>query len=342
MTDASWLERAIIAGILLSSLALFWWRFRKVLKVIRGSRATTDFEVSPLGPRIRQFLWEVMLQGKVIEQRPLPGLAHAFVYWRFLTPDSGFGSFYLGFAAVWALAVAVSIAGLFVRRFVVRPVWLGKVAPESGFIAFLIFTLMATYLAGLWMDEESVAGQGMWWLHTLALLIFLPLIPHTKHLHLVLSPATVFLKRQGFSRIPPLAGDEDFGLDTGKDVTRIDALQAYSCVECGRCTEHCPAAHTGKALNPKEIVLGMRNYLKEFGALNEAPLLVRSSPIRPPPPAISWKPSLNPPGKISSGCSINTSTSPAIPPSKSLGITIPTRACCISPDRKSTRLNSSH
>ena len=58
----------------------------------------------------------------------------------------------------------------------------------------------------------------------MALLIFLPLIPHTKHLHLVLSPVTVFLKRQGFSRIPPLAGDEDFGLDTGKDVTRIDAL----------------------------------------------------------------------------------------------------------------------
>ena len=233
-----------------------------------------------------------MLQGKVIEQRPLPGLAHAFVYWgflafalvtinhiasafgaRFLSHDSGFGSFYLAFVAVWAVAVAISIAGLFVRRFVVRPVWLGKVAPESGFIAFLIFTLMATYLAGLWIDEESLAGQGVWWLHTMALVIFLPLIPHTKHLHLVLSPATVFLKRQGFSRIPPLAGDEDFGLDTGKDVTRIDALQAFSCVECGRCTEHCPAANTGKVLNPKEIILGLRNYLNEFGPGNEAPLL---------------------------------------------------------------------
>ncbi len=292
MTDASWVERAVLAGILLTSLALFWWRFRTVLKVIRGSRATTDFAISPLGPRIRQFLWEVMLQGKVIEQRPLPGLAHAFVYWgflafglvtvnhiasafggRFLTHDTGFGAFYLGFVAVWAAAVAVSIAGLFVRRFVVRPVWLGKVAPESGFIAVLIFTLMATYLAGLRMDEESVAGQGVWWLHTMALAIFLPLIPHTKHLHLVLSPATVFLKRQGFSRIPPLAGDEDFGLDTGKDVTRIDALQAFSCVECGRCTEHCPATNTGKVLNPKEIILGMRDYLNEFGAAGEEPLL---------------------------------------------------------------------
>ena len=86
-------------------------------------------------------------------------------------------------------------------------------------------------------------------------------------------PADRVPARQGFSRIPPLAGDEDFGLDTGKDVTRIDALQAYTCVECGRCTEHCPAYNTGKVLNPKEIVLGLRRYLNEFGAGGEAPLL---------------------------------------------------------------------
>jgi ferredoxin len=50
-------------------------------------------------------------------------------------------------------------------------------------------------------------------------------------------------------------------------------LQAFSCVECGRCTEHCPAYNTGKILNPKEIVLGLRDYLKEFGPNAEAPLL---------------------------------------------------------------------
>jgi Fe-S oxidoreductase len=292
MSDASWAERAVLILLIFTSVALFWWRFRRVLGIVRGSRITSDFEVAPIAPRIRQFLWEVMLQGKVIEQRPLPGLAHAFVYWgflafglvtvnhlasafgaRFLSQDSAFGAFYLDFVAVWAVVVALSIAGLFMRRFVVRPRWLGKVAPESGFIAFLIFTLMATYLASLRLEEESTAGQSVWWLHTVSLLIFLPLIPHTKHLHLILSPATVFLRRQGFSRIPPLAGDEDFGLDTGKDVTRIDALQAFSCVECGRCTEHCPAANTGKVLNPKELVLGLRGYLNEFGAANEAPLL---------------------------------------------------------------------
>jgi Fe-S oxidoreductase len=132
---------------------------------------------------------------------------------------------------------------------------------------------MVTYLAAGAMDEGTTSWWAIWWCHTLALLIFLPLIPHTKHLHLLLSPATIFAKRKGFSDIPPLAGDEDFGLTTGKDVTRIDALQAFSCVECGRCSEHCPAFNTGKELNPKEVILGMREYLKTEGAASESPLL---------------------------------------------------------------------
>lgn len=292
MIHPSWLEIALLAILLCISGSLFWLRFRKPVDAIRRSRANPDFQLSPLGPRIRQFVWEVLLQGKVIRERPLPGLAHAFVFWGFcafalitvnhvaagfglpfLSRESGLGKAYFGLVAVFAVAVAVSIAGLAIRRFVARPVWLGEVAPESGVIALFIFILMVTYLAGLAMDETTTLARANWWLHTLTLLAFLPLIPHTKHLHLVISPATVFLRRDGFSRIPPLVGDEDFGLDTGKDVTRLDALQAYSCVECGRCTEHCPAYNTGKVLNPKEIILGLRHYLNEEGPGNAAPLL---------------------------------------------------------------------
>src|ERR1019366_9064697 len=129
------------------------------------------------------------------------------------------------------------------------------------------------YLAAYWNGAAATLAKPIWWTHTLALAIFLPLIPRTKHLHLLLSPVTVFLSRGSFANIPPLAGDEDFGLDTGKDLTQIVALQAYSCVECGRCTEHCPAANTGKVLDPKQIALGIRDYLNEFGAGTEEPLL---------------------------------------------------------------------
>jgi Fe-S oxidoreductase len=244
----------------------------------------------------------VLFQSKVIRERPLPGLAHAFVFWGFLafalvslnhlatglrlgflSPVSLIGRFYFTFAAMWALLVAVSIFGLFVRRFFVRPIWLGKVSAESGVIALLIFLLMVTYLVAFLIPATSPALKALWWTHTLTLLVFLPLIPHTKHLHLVLSPFTIFLKREGFSAIPPLSSDEnvdsdDFGLVAGRDLTRIIALQAYSCVECGRCTEHCPASATGKVLNPKEIILGTRSYLNTFGPHSEVPLLTDLRP----------------------------------------------------------------
>lgn len=280
-------EMALLAVLLAASVAGFAVRFGAVLRRIRAARPDADFSLSPVGRRVRDFLWEVLLQAKVIRQRPLPGLAHAFVFWGFCAfalvtvnhiatgfgagflDGSGFGAAYFYFAGAFAVAVAVSIAGLFVRRFFVRPKWLGELSVESGVIAALIFVLMITYLGTFWARDS----RWLWWSHTAALVAFLPLIPHTKHLHLVLSPFTVFWSRGGFAKIPPLAGDDDFGLDTGKDLTRIVALQAYSCVECGRCTEHCPANNTGKILDPREIALGVRRYLNEFGAGSEEPLL---------------------------------------------------------------------
>ncbi len=273
------------------SLFLFWRKFGAALRIILASKPDADFQLRPIGPRIRKVLWEVAAQGLVIAQRPLPGLAHAFVFWGFCVfalvtlnhfaqgfglgflSDGGFSRFYFLFAGVFAVAVAISIAALAFRRFVIRPKWLEPLSPESGLIAFLIFALMITYLARFWVQEGSAAAWAVWWAHTLILLFFLPLIPGTKHMHLVLSPLTVFLERDGFSRIPPLVGDEDFGLDSGKDLTRIASLQAYTCVECGRCTEHCPANNTGKILNPKEIILGTRHYLKEFGPKSSELLL---------------------------------------------------------------------
>ncbi len=293
MLHLSALEMALAAILIIISLALFAIRFSHVVKNVSKSKPEPGYAIQPIGRRIWDFVWEVLLQGKVIRQRPLPGIAHAFVFWGFcafalitlnhfgagfgfpfLSREGAFGRFYFYLAALFAVTVAISIAGLAIRRFIVRPRWLGdKLSYESGVIALLIFILMVTYLASFRVHEEGTPGKALWWSHTLALLLFLPLIPHTKHLHLVLSPITVFLKRPEFSQIPPLQGDEDFGLDTGKDLTNIVTLQAYSCVECGRCTEHCPATLTGKILNPKQIALGMRGYLNEFGPGSEEPLI---------------------------------------------------------------------
>ncbi len=274
----------LLIALILVSIGLFWVRFARVLERIRHSKPEPDFKLGSIASRTWHFFWEVLCQAKVIRERPLPGIAHAFVFWafcafalvtlnhlasgfgaRFLDYHRGFGAVYFWFAFAFAVLCAISIAGLAFRRFVIRPKWLEPLSPESGTIAGLIFLLMITYMPQWWVPEQSVAGRALWWIHTITLLAFLPLIPHTKHLHLVLSPLTIFLKRNGFSHIPPLSGDEDFGLVNGKDIGQITALQAYSCVECGRCTEHCPANNTGKELNPKLIALGMRSYLNQYG-----------------------------------------------------------------------------
>jgi Fe-S oxidoreductase len=289
-------EMILLAALVVASLGMFAYRLWPIARNVLHAKKDVGFKFAPWGRRVWVFVWEVLCQAKVIEQRPLPGVAHAFVFWGFLAfalvslnhmatgmrlgflQHAGYvGTFYFWFAAVWALLVAISIAGLFWRRFITRPKWLGeKVSVESGVIAGLIFVLMASYLAAFFVSDDGMTVKALWWVHTLALLVFLPLIPHTKHLHLVLSPLTVFLKREQFAEIPKLdeAEDaEDFGLLAGKDVTQIVALQAYSCVECGRCTEHCPASTTGKVLNPKEIALGVRTYLNTFGVQSDVPLL---------------------------------------------------------------------
>ncbi|MDE3104979.1 MAG: [Fe-S]-binding protein [Acidobacteriota bacterium] len=302
-------EITLLLLAMLASAGLFLQRLWPILQTIHHAQPEQDFHLRPLGRRTAAFVWEVLLQGKVIRQRPLPGLAHAFVFWGFLAfalvslnhvatglrlgflpPQSWAGRFYFDFAAVWALLVAVSIVGLFVRRFFVRPIWLGEhLSYESGVIAGLIFLLMVSYLGAFAVAPGGSAVKLLWWSHTAALLVFLPLIPHTKHLHLVLSPLTVFLKRDSFAQIPRLHGDEDFGLVAGKDVTQLIALQTYSCVECGRCTEHCPAATTGKVLNPKEVVLGLRSYLNTVGPASEVPLLAEARPDTAYAPTLSME-----------------------------------------------------
>jgi Fe-S oxidoreductase len=272
-------EKMLFLALVVASGWAFWRRFNLVLQRILRSKPDPGFHLTHVGKRLWDFFWEVLCQAKVIRERPLPGLAHAFVFWTFcafalvtlnhcavglglgfLSPSGAFGRFYYDLAGLFAIACSVSILSLFVRRFLLRPIWLGpKLSWASGLIALLIFLLMATYLASFFVASSDPPARILWWAHTLCLLAFLPLIPHTKHLHLVLSPATIFLSRGSFV--------------AGTDLTRLVSLQAYSCVECGRCTEHCPAVATGKVLNPKEIVLGLRSYLNELGPASTEPLL---------------------------------------------------------------------
>jgi Fe-S oxidoreductase len=237
--------------------------------------APGHFSFDNFGARLQRFLLDVVLQRRTIRERPIAGAAHALVFWGFaafagytsieflyglgiadLTASSWFHSYRLGLAP-FAAAVLAGILFLLVRRAIVRPAGLGDhVSIESVVIALFIAALMVTFLLGFRLGEGTVAGRVNWCAHMLVILAFMALIPASKHLHLVLSPITVFLKSPELGRVDNLDFEkEEVGLEAVKDLAKKTVLDAFTCVECGRCQDNCPAWAAGKALNPKTLVL---------------------------------------------------------------------------------------
>src|SRR5699024_6124934 len=60
--------------------------------------------------------------------------------------------------------------------------------------------------------------------------------------------------------------DISFGVGKVEDFDQRQMLDFYACVECGRCTDVCPASTTGKMLSPMDIMIKLRDHLNEKGA----------------------------------------------------------------------------
>ena len=259
--------------LVLGFVGAFAFQVATRVRLIAGAPST--FSTDDVPARMWRFVTDVVLQRRTIKDRPIAGLAHAFVFWGFvafggytaiefldglgivnLTDTAAFGV-YRVVLTPFAVAVLGGIVLLLVRRGIVRPATLGMhVSIESIVISLFITTLMVTFLLTWRLDPASVAGRANWWVHAVVILAFLALIPASKHLHLLLSPVTVFLKSNELGNVPNLDFEkEQVGLETVKDLGSKSVLDALTCVECGRCQENCPAQAAGKALNPKTIIL---------------------------------------------------------------------------------------
>jgi Fe-S oxidoreductase len=263
---STWLFRLLVVAF----LALFVVQVARRLRLVARAKG----ELSTDGARARawRFLWEVVFQSKVIAEKPVVGVAHAFVFWGFvafagytsvqflrglgivdLTGTRGFQLYALA-VVPFALAVLAGILFLLVRRVVFRPEALGPLSWESVLIGGFIAALMVTFLLDFRL--RGAPAQVNWWVHALVILVFLVLIPDSKHFHLVLSPFTVFLKSPVLGNVRNLDFEkEEVGLETVKDLEKKQVLDAFTCVECGRCQMNCPAYGTGKLLNPKKLIL---------------------------------------------------------------------------------------
>lgn len=166
--------------------------------------------------------------------------------------------------------VLIFIGGLMVSKLFAKGfefVWLGKELTAAEPIASGI----AAAVAPMGVTAASVGFFVAWWAHLLFLLIFLVYIPQSKHAHLIAGPANVWLgpthKRGQLEKIDFEDEDaEKFGKNQIEDFDQKQLLDLYACVECGRCTNVCPATGTGKMLSPMDLILKMRDHLTEKSA----------------------------------------------------------------------------
>jgi heterodisulfide reductase subunit C len=147
---------------------------------------------------------------------------------------------------------------------------------------------VSQYLTGLLPDSESTLiaiERGCWWFHIIGIFAFLNYLPYSKHFHIILAfPNTYFsnLEPKGeFTNMksvtnevkamldpsftPEEAEAGRFGAKDVNDLTWVNLMNAYTCTECGRCTDVCPANITGKLLSPRKIMMDTRDRMEEVG-----------------------------------------------------------------------------
>src|SRR5690606_29717162 len=193
---------------------------------------------------------------------------------------------------IFTAAILFAVGGAYYRRLVYQPAGLGKSTDANIVLAFT-GTLMIAILfmnahfivahrpffaesmpVSNWLADfvrtfrMDVATHGtmyiIWkWIHMLLVLGFAVYIPLSKHLHIVAAGPNSFLKN--LDREKPMRPIDftneaitQYGAAKITDLSWKDALDYYSCTECGRCQDLCPAWNTGKPLSPKKLILDLK------------------------------------------------------------------------------------
>ena len=189
---------------------------------------------------------------------------------------------------VVAVIVLVSIAWAFWRRLVSRPrrltfnrdalVILGMIgavvatellAEVFEFARYgdepgaFVSAALAGPLRGASPGALESAFAILWWGHIALVAAFLVYLPFSKHLHIATAfPNIWYRKLAPRGELPAMdleREDATFGLKSLQDLGWKDLLDGFTCTECGRCQQACPAWNTGKPLNPKTFIMGIRD-----------------------------------------------------------------------------------
>ncbi|MGD9677579.1 MAG: (Fe-S)-binding protein [Vulcanibacillus sp.] len=133
-------------------------------------------------------------------------------------------------------------------------------------------SLFYLLINGISEEAAHVIFYFAWWIHLLILLLFLIYIPQGKHAHLIAASINSYLKRlDSPGKLQTIHFDdetqEEFGVGKIEDFNQKQLLDLYACVECGRCTDMCPANISGKTLSPREVITKLRDHLTDKGSV---------------------------------------------------------------------------
>jgi Fe-S oxidoreductase len=124
-----------------------------------------------------------------------------------------------------------------------------------------VSALAARILAAVPPESLQPLVSFFWWLHAIVLLMFMNYLPHSKHMHILTAIPNCFFNSLEKPNTQPrelFAKGESFGVGSVDQFTWKDLMDGFSCTECGRCQNACPAAATGKPLNPRQVVHDMK------------------------------------------------------------------------------------
>jgi Fe-S oxidoreductase len=134
------------------------------------------------------------------------------------------------------------------------------------------FAAVVARLWGSFSPSTLVVGEHIaFWLALGAILLFVPYFLYSKHLHLFFAPLNFLLKpeRRSIGELGRLDFEdeslEQFGASKLEDLGWEQIMDAYACIMCYRCTEVCPAYHTGKVLSPAALEINKRYLLNQEG-----------------------------------------------------------------------------
>lgn len=124
-----------------------------------------------------------------------------------------------------------------------------------------------SHLQGDWsgLGAKETIYKSVWWFHAFWVMLFFCLIPRMRIRHILFAIGSAAGKPgrpMGHLRLVSMEEveqTEQIGVKVPSDYSRWHLLSLDACMECGRCTEVCPAWQVGKVLNPKEVVQNIRS-----------------------------------------------------------------------------------